>query len=190
MNVTTKRAFSPITRRQLLAKSGLMLGATCVLQSPAILAKTQEEAPKTLHLYNVNTRETIETTFWKGGEYNSEGLHELNYFMRDFRTTQTYVMDPLLYDLLHSVRQKLPGKRPVYVMSGYRSPETNARLRKNSSKVATKSYHMKGQAMDICFDDQSLKDLRKTALAMRAGGVGYYPKSGFVHIDTGRVRGW
>jgi uncharacterized protein YcbK (DUF882 family) len=110
--------------------------------------------------------------------------------MRDFRTGEVHVIEPGLLDLLHALHGKLDSRRPFEIISGYRSPKTNAALAENSSAVAKKSLHMKGMAIDINLGDVKLKNLRKAAIALKQGGVGYYPNSNFVHVDIGRVRSW
>ena len=99
-------------------------------------------------------------------------------------------MDPKLVNLLHLLHDKVDGKKPFDVISGYRSPITNANLQKTSSGVAKKSFHMRGKAIDVALPGRDLSKLRSAALAMNAGGVGYYPASGFIHVDTGPVRSW
>ena len=110
--------------------------------------------------------------------------------MRDFRTGAVCAIDPRLIDVLFVVREKAGSKTPYNLFSGYRSPETNKMLRNRTEGVARGSLHMQGQAADINIPSISLNKIENTALALKMGGVGYYPKSGFVHIDTGRVRKW
>jgi uncharacterized protein YcbK (DUF882 family) len=119
-----------------------------------------------------------------------ESLREINHLLRDHRTGDTVQMDRELLDLLYSLQHKVESKKEFQVISGYRSPKTNAMLRSKSSGVAKKSLHMQGKAIDIRLPGTSLKNLRKAAVALKSGGVGYYPNSNFVHVDTGRVRYW
>ena len=110
--------------------------------------------------------------------------------LRDHRSDELTAMDPSLLDLLYNLQQKTQGHGPFHVISGYRSPSTNNKLRKNSKGVAKKSLHMQGRAIDIRLPGSELKTLQHAALSLQAGGVGYYPKSNFIHLDTGRVRFW
>jgi uncharacterized protein YcbK (DUF882 family) len=110
--------------------------------------------------------------------------------LRDFRTGDIEVIDPQLLVLLHKISQRIGKDEPFDVISGYRSPKTNARLASNSNGVAKHSLHMQGMAVDICLPGMKLAHLRDAAKSLKAGGVGYYPKSNFIHIDTGKVRYW
>ena len=114
----------------------------------------------------------------------------INRHLRDFRTGDEHVIDPALLDLLHRLRLTLGAEHPFEVISGYRSPKTNQMLREKSNGVAASSLHMAGKAIDIRVADVTLAALRTAAIDLRAGGVGYYPESQFVHVDTGRVRMW
>ena len=128
--------------------------------------------------------------YWEKGIYLPEALQDINYVLRDHRTDEMHTIDPLTIDLMAALSRKLDARRPFEIISGYRSPQTNATLRKASGKVAKNSYHMKGMAVDLRLPGIRLKTLRKAALQLRMGGVGYYPKSNFVHIDSGTVRSW
>ncbi len=131
----------------------------------------------------------MQSTYWDG-RYLVDGLMELNWHLRDFRQDQMHVMDPFLFDLLFKIRQKLPGSQAIDIVSGYRSEETNEFLRQSCKGVAKKSYHTRGQALDFVLPKYSLAEVRKAAVAMRVGGVGYYPENNFIHLDTGRRRVW
>jgi uncharacterized protein YcbK (DUF882 family) len=152
----------------------------------------QKEAPRTLTLQHAHTGEKLAVVYKENGCYKPAALKSINYFLRDIRTGDVVSVDPKLLDLLWQTRTNLNCTQPFYVLSAYRSPKTNEMLRKRSpnSGVAKKSLHMKGQAIDVRLPGISAKKLRDTALALHAGGVGYYPDSGFVHIDTGNVRQW
>jgi uncharacterized protein YcbK (DUF882 family) len=136
------------------------------------------------------TGETLKTVYFDGGEYVPGALLEVNYFFRDFRANQLKAIDPRLLDLLHRINHALDTSRPFNLISGYRSPATNAWLASQSEGVARHSLHMDGMASDINVQGRSLALVQMVALAMRGGGVGYYPRSDFVHVDTGRVRRW
>ncbi len=145
---------------------------------------------KSLSFYNLHTGEALRTTYWAEGSYLPESLEEINRILRDFRTGTHTEMDPAVLDLLFAVRTKLGSKKPFQIISGYRSPKTNAQLRRSSSGVAKKSLHMQGKAIDINLPGTDLSLLRKVAMSEKAGGVGYYPDSNFIHVDSGRVRYW
>jgi uncharacterized protein YcbK (DUF882 family) len=145
---------------------------------------------RSLNFLHTHTTERLKIEYFSGGQYVPGALAELNHFLRDFRTGDVHTIDPGLLDLLHQLGDATGASRPFQVISGYRSPKTNAALRAHSEAVASGSLHMKGQAIDIRLADVPLPKLRAAALALRKGGVGYYPSSDFVHVDTGRVRTW
>lgn len=154
------------------------------------LANTALPYKKSLSFYNTHTGEKLDTTFWAEGVYIPEALAEINYLLRDHRNNAVTEMDIELFDLLYTLRTNLDSREPFHVISGYRSPETNAKLRNHSTGVAKKSLHMEGKAIDINLPGRNLSDLRKVAMELAQGGVGYYPSSNFVHVDRGRVRSW
>lgn len=139
---------------------------------------------------NTHTGESTKVTYWEQGKYLPDGLAEINKILRDHRTNDVTKMDPKLIDQLFVLRQKLDTNQPFQIISGYRSPKTNAMLRANGRGVARHSLHMTGQAIDIRVQGRSLSQVRLAALSLSAGGVGYYPGPQFVHMDTGRVRRW
>lgn len=147
---------------------------------------------RTLSFKQLHTGETVTITFKRNGRYDSEGLKKINYILRDWRRNESTTMDPALLDLVWEVRNAVGSQAPVYVLSGYRSPVTNAMLRSRSRGVAKTSQHMVGKALDFYLPGVPLQKLRETALKFQGGGVGYYPTSGspFVHMDTGSVRHW
>ncbi len=146
---------------------------------------------KRLSLYNLHTGERVEATYWAEGRYVEEELARLAYLLRDYRTGETHPIDPRLFDLLHRLGHHCAdGRREFHIISGYRSPQTNAMLRRRTRGVAKRSLHMQGRAIDIRLPGTDLAALHRAALALRGGGVGYYPASGFIHVDTGRVRHW
>lgn len=180
-----------ISRRQLL-KVGLLASAVCLTPMPAWARYSLLDTPeRTLSLLNTHTGEHLKhIVYWEKGIYLPEALQDINYVLRDHRTDEMHTIDPLTIDLMAALSRKLDAKRPFEIISGYRSPQTNASLRKASGGVAKNSYHMKGMAVDLRLPGVRLKTLRKAALQLRMGGVGYYPKSNFVHIDSGTVRSW
>lgn len=155
----------------------------------AVSAKAET---RTLKLYNTHTKERVSITFKKNGRYVPSGLREVNRFLRDWRRNEITKIDPELLDLVWEVYRKVRAKKPIYVVSSYRSPATNNMLRKRSSGVAKNSQHTLGKAMDFYIPGVNLATLRAAGLRKQVGGVGYYPRSGspFVHMDTGRVRHW
>ena len=145
---------------------------------------------KDLRLHNLHTEEKLSLSYFEQGSYVAEALQDINYLLRDHRTGDVFAMDPVLIDLLYDLKSALGTERPLQVISGYRSPKTNAALHNKSSGVATRSLHMQGKAIDIRIQGIDAKDVRAAAISLARGGVGYYPSSNFVHIDTGRVRTW
>jgi uncharacterized protein YcbK (DUF882 family) len=160
------------------------------LSPPSIAQPATAEAERKLSLLNLHTGEHLHATYWAEGQYQSSELKAINHVLRDHRTGDAYHMDNDLLNLLHVLHQKMDSKQEFQVISGYRSPKTNAALSKKSSGVAKKSLHMQGKAIDIRLPGCQLSDLRKAAINCQTGGVGYYPESDFIHIDTGRVRRW
>ncbi len=150
-------------------------------------AATPERA---LAFYHTHTGEQLRAIYWAGGAYQSDGLAEIYRVLRDHRTGDVHPMDGRLLDLLHRLSTTLDASQPFHVISGYRSPATNARLAANGNGVARRSLHMQGLAIDIRLPGRELADLRRAAQALQGGGVGYYPDSNFVHLDVGRVRSW
>ena len=147
---------------------------------------------RTLSLFEIHTKESLTVTFKKDGRYDAEALKQLNHFMRDWRRDESREMDPELIDHIWTLHQQLGSKKPVHLISAYRSAKTNESLRKRGGGQAKHSQHILGKAADISFPDVKVKTLRNSALVRELGGVGYYPTSGipFVHVDTGRVRMW
>ena len=143
-----------------------------------------------LSLLNLHTGESLTATYWADGQYQSNELAAINNVLRDHRTGDACQMDSELLELLNMLHQKVDAKKSFQVISGYRSPKTNAALNKKSNGVAKKSLHMQGKAIDIRLPGCDLADLRNAAISCQKGGVGYYPGSNFIHIDTGRVRRW
>jgi uncharacterized protein YcbK (DUF882 family) len=174
------------------------IGAGLALLSPLAsapaLAKSARStnAARTLSLHHLHTDERLTLTYRVGDNYQRSALQRLNHFLRDFRSGDTVAIDPRLYDLLYDVQTRLGGGDPVSyeIVSAYRSPATNAMLSRTSSGVARKSLHMSGKALDIRLADAPTRYVRDAAVSLARGGVGYYPKSDFVHLDTGRVRRW
>lgn len=174
--------------RRTFIKSTLQLGLTLSIASPTVLRAARMQSPS-LSFYHTHTGEKLDFCIIEG-ECSNQDQYNLFRFLRDFRTGETHPMDLSLFHTLQKI-QEISGSTGVYqVISGYRSPATNALLRSKTSGVAKKSYHMKGQAIDVRLTDLPTRHLRDAAIELKAGGVGFYPKSNFVHIDTGPIRSW
>jgi uncharacterized protein YcbK (DUF882 family) len=170
----------------LAAGAGLALGML-----PGVrMAEAAVAGERRLSFYSLNTEERLSTVFWQDGRLLPAALAEIDHHLRDFRTGDVRPIDPDLLDLLHRLSSLMDDEEPIHVISGYRSPKTNAMLAKRSNQVAKNSYHLRGMAIDIRLPERGLEDLRRTALGLARGGVGFYPKSDFVHLDTGPVRSW
>jgi len=170
-------------------------GTAALLLAPSVLAKPAQPkliqpAERVLRLQNLHTGESLKATYWADGQYIAEELTALNRVLRDHRSNETYSMDQHLFDILHMLQQQVDSNGTYHVISGYRSPKTNAMLNSKSSSVARRSLHMQGRAIDIRMPGVELKNLRQAALDLKAGGVGYYARSNFIHVDTGRTRSW
>ncbi|MEN3029102.1 MAG: DUF882 domain-containing protein [Aquificaceae bacterium] len=181
-----------MTRRELLKSlgyAGFMLMGCSLSYAHLLSSDGIREGARKLNLYSLNTGESIRTVYWMDGVYIEGALREINHLLRDHRSGEVTSMDLKLLDLLYLIT-RLSEKERIVVISGYRSPGTNAYLHKKKRGVARESYHTLGKAVDIRIEGMSLQALRELALNLRAGGVGYYPKSGFVHLDTGAFRHW
>jgi uncharacterized protein YcbK (DUF882 family) len=147
-------------------------------------------AERSLALTHLHTGESLKTTFWVDGEYLEDEITAINKLLRDHRSGAVYGMDTKLFDQMYLLQQTTGVNGSFQIISAYRSPATNEKLRAKSNGVAKRSLHMQGRAIDIRLPGCDLKNLRNAALDLKAGGVGYYAKSNFIHIDTGRVRRW
>jgi uncharacterized protein YcbK (DUF882 family) len=180
------------TRRQFIATgiAGFAAFATSTILPDFAFAAAQLPATRALAFRSLHTGEEVKATYLRDNILQPEAVKTLNHVLRDWRSGEVWDMDPQLFDLLYALRRRVDSKQPFDLISGYRSPETNATLAAKSNGVAKRSLHMQGKATDIALPDRDLRALHKTALALQAGGVGLYSKSGFLHIDTGRVRHW
>lgn len=174
-------------RKALGAGAALSLGGTARLASASAGGK---ELERRLSLINDHTWERLDIVYWTHGMYIDESLDAINHLMRDHRENTATVMDRKLLDDLYHLSSLFSTREPLHILSGYRTPRTNARLRKRSSGVAKYSLHMEGRAADIYLPGIETRVIREAALSLQAGGVGYYASHGFVHMDTGRVRQW
>jgi uncharacterized protein YcbK (DUF882 family) len=168
---------------------GTLLASVPIIAAPRRLLAGSASV-RALQFAHTHTGERLAIEYFTGGTYVPDALATVNHFLRDFRTGDVHEIDPELLDLLHGLAAVTETSKPFQVISGYRSPATNEMLRHRSEGVAAGSLHMKGQAIDIRLGDVALPHLRQAALEARRGGVGYYPASDFVHLDTGRVRHW
>ena len=143
-----------------------------------------------LSLYCVHTGETLRVDYFVGGRYEPDALRAIDHLLRDYHNDEICQFDPRVLNQLYDVRRALGSSEPFHVFSGYRSPTTNENYRRMGGRVAEHSYHLTGQAIDIQLPGRDVRQVRNVAVAMRAGGVGYYPQDGFVHLDSGPVRRW
>jgi uncharacterized protein YcbK (DUF882 family) len=188
-----------MNQRRSFLKSSAVLAS--VLGAPAMSRAAVKAAPvepanmtapneRVLRLYNTHTGESLRSIFWAEGQFIPDALQDINKLLRDHRNNQVATIDPQLLILLDRISASYGDHPTLHVISGYRSPESNAMLHENTIGVAKHSLHMDGMAIDVRIPGQDLGKLRKLAMAQRAGGVGYYPDSQFVHMDVGRVRYW
>jgi uncharacterized protein YcbK (DUF882 family) len=169
-----------------MLSAGLVL--LIVLALPVCTAA--DSGDRILSFYNTHTHERLTVNYKNGNRYKPEALKKISYILRDHRSGDIYPMDPKLMDFVYDLLTKVNNHGEVHIISGYRSPKTNAKLRQKSKGVAGGSMHMKGKALDFRLPGTDTAVLRDTARAMKRGGVGYYRKSDFIQIDTGRVRNW
>jgi uncharacterized protein YcbK (DUF882 family) len=175
-------------RREMLRLA--VLAATLPWARRALAAPAVEEDPRELAFRNLHTGEAVDVVYRADGRLDTGALREIDWVLRDFRTGEARPIDRRLLDLLWRLRAALDTAEPYEVISGYRSPATNAMLRREGRGVARGSLHMRAMAIDVRVPDRPLETVRDTALALRLGGVGFYPVSGFVHVDVGRFRFW
>jgi uncharacterized protein YcbK (DUF882 family) len=175
---------TPMNRRRFLQAGAC--GALCVAASP-VLASIEQRVLKFVHTH---TGEELNTVYFRNGAYDQMQLLRVAHTLRDFRSGAVYRIDPLLLDALFELQVRSGHDKPYQIISAYRSPKTNQQLRSQSNAVAEHSMHLTGQAVDVRVGGVATKTLRDHALAMYRGGVGYYQKSNFLHVDTGRVRSW
>lgn len=184
------RPVAGVSRRSFLALAAWGAAATFVpnIAAASVVPLT---AARRLSFYNLHTDECVETCYWENGAYIPTALEQFNAVLRDHRTGESRQMSQTLIDLVFTLSVLLKSNAPVQIISGYRSPATNALLRSGDpGHVAERSLHLTGEAVDLCFADHSLRRVRDLALSLNAGGVGYYPTSGFVHMDVGPPRSW
>jgi uncharacterized protein YcbK (DUF882 family) len=182
------QARATLDRRHFLL-GGAALAATFIIPDWAEAA-IKKPIKRTLGLHNIHNGERHNITYFDDGHYVKPALKALNYALRDWRSHQSRRMDPRLYDTLWLLQHHIGSEHAYDVICGYRTAKTNAMLRSHSDGVAQNSYHIRGMAVDISLPNVPLKRLHQAALSLKAGGVGYYPDSDFVHVDVGPRRTW
>lgn len=176
------------TRRKTTPRTSVQPARRAV--STTKLVRTRVRLERTLELYNVHTGERLRTVYWYKGKYLPRALKDLDRLLRDHHSNEVTRIDPQLLDLLHTIGTTLETRAAFHILSAYRSPATNAMLRQYYSGVAEHSLHIEGKAVDISVPGRGTASVRRAAIELQRGGVGYYPESNFVHIDTGSVRAW
>ena len=181
----------PLVDRRTLIRMGLITAAAAVVPGNVLASAIDPVSDiRELYLYNVSTHEDLKVVYWKDGWYIPEALAEIDHIFRDFRTGKVKTIKKELLDLLFNVRKKINVDEPFHIISGYRSPDSNAILRQHNKSVARNSLHMYGKAVDIRVPGYSLKTLRREVMKLGKGGVGYYPRAKSIHVDIGDVRYW
>jgi uncharacterized protein YcbK (DUF882 family) len=183
------RQISGMTRRGLLGA----FAATTVTAAPFSKAFAYNRGAgdvRSIRMYSGRTGESINTIYWIDGEYVPEAVDEITHFMRDWRNGKIMPIDTRTIDIMTAAHRLMDTDEPYMLLSGYRSPETNAMLRARSKGVAKNSRHLKGQAADLRLKSRSVSQIYGAAMACRAGGVGKYSRSNFVHMDCGPIRTW
>ena len=186
----TKSSTSGMTRRALLGAFAATAVAAAPTYSKAAGFLRGRGDIRRIRMYSGRTGERIDMIYWVDGKYIKDALREVNYFMRDWRNDQVKAVDLRTIDIMAATHNMLDVSEPYMLLSGYRSPKTNAMLRSRSRRVAKNSLHMKGQAADLRLSSRSVSQVAKAAMACRAGGVGQYYRSNFVHMDCGVIRTW
>jgi uncharacterized protein YcbK (DUF882 family) len=176
------------TRRNVIL--GLAVAGFAAATIPPAIAARRPIGLRTVALKNIHTGEHLNTVYWADGKYVPDAMKRINWVLRDHHTDEVRRINPDLLDLLTKLQAKLRTREPFQVVSAYRSPATNAMLAAMTDGVAAHSLHIQGMAVDIRVPDRSLVKVQHAALGLAAGGVGFYPRSDFVHVDVGRIRHW
>ncbi len=171
-----------------VSRRRLMIASCGLVATPALAFGTSPQ--RRIKFQHAHTLERLDIVYFEAGQYLPDALASVNHLLRDFRTGEQQAMDPRLLDALSFFLAQVDYRGALEVISGFRSPATNNMLRRNTNGVAERSYHMLGKAIDVRLTSLATAKLRDAAVATKVGGVGYYPKSNFVHIDTGPVRTW
>lgn len=178
-----RRAFLQFSASSAIASMATGAGSTALALPPV-------PAARRIGLVNTHTGGAFNDAYWSAGDYVPDALLAIAHVMRDHRSGEVHAIDPRLLDLLHVLHASVGASAPYQIISGYRSPATNAALQAQSNGVASRSLHMDGRAIDIRISGIDLPSLRDAAIRLGRGGVGFYPDSDFIHVDTGRVRRW
>ena len=186
----TNTSNSAISRRGLLGAFAATLVTAAPTYSKAAGFLRGGGDIRRIKMYSARTGEKIDTIYWVEGDYIKDAVSEVHNFMRDWRTNDVKYIDLRTIDILTAAHNLLDVDEPYMLLSGYRSPKTNAMLRRRSRGVAQNSLHIKGQAADVRINSRSVNQIARAAAACRAGGVGRYSGSNFVHMDCGAVRSW
>ncbi|HEY2663225.1 MAG TPA: DUF882 domain-containing protein [Candidatus Binataceae bacterium] len=179
-----------VSRRELLRLGALSAASLTVPSLAAAGLRIPYPPPRSLSIYNLHTDEKLSVVYWEGGRYLPEALAQIDYIMRDYRANAIKPIKRGLLDLLVRIKAALDTHSPFNLISGYRTPETNAMLHSRNEGVAPHSLHIEAMAADIAVPGLSLATLHSVAVALGGGGVGYYPRSDFVHVDIGKIRYW
>jgi uncharacterized protein YcbK (DUF882 family) len=179
-----------ISRRRLLRPGLLAAVVPCISRPALALEHPAQQRERSLDFYNVHTGESLTTVYWIKGTYVPGALWDINYILRDHYSDQVKPIDPQLLDLLYMLNRLVGLRDAFHIVSAYRSPATNAMLRLSHAGVAEHSIHVEGKAVDVRFFARDLVPVHHLATALQWGGVGYYPRASFVHLDTGPVRSW
>jgi uncharacterized protein YcbK (DUF882 family) len=170
-------------------KTGIVFGS--LLPTPLLAGINDPNSFKTIRLNNQNTQERISVTFWRNGWFDHNAFEEIEYFFRDWRENATHKIDPYLIDLLYNIAEESRGDKEIVMLSGYRTPKTNKWLENHPRyRAAKNSLHMFGRAADFTLPSARLHNIKNYARSLRVGGVGYYPRKHFIHVDTGKLRYW
>ena len=173
-----------------MSRRGLLKATAAGLSASAVSSLAALEPERRLRFRHTHTNEELDVVYWKSGNYLPHPLEQIDYLLRDFRTNETHSIDTELLDTLHLLYVHTSSQGHFEIISAYRSPATNEMLRSKSKGVAKRSMHMLGKAIDVRLSDAEVSKIRDAAYALRRGGVGYYAKSNFLHVDSGRFRTW
>jgi uncharacterized protein YcbK (DUF882 family) len=180
-----------ILSRRRFIKLGVLTALAVISPCPVSAAiRTRQSSKRFLSFYNIHTEELLKVVYWANGKHLFEALVKINHLLRDYRTGEIKPIEPRLLDLLYAIRMELGANYPFHLISGYRSPETNALLCDCGREAAKNSFHIRGKAADIRLPGCRLSLLRRVAMDLGGGGVGYYPHSDFIHVDVGPIRYW
>jgi uncharacterized protein YcbK (DUF882 family) len=178
--------------RRVFIKLGVLATVAVTIDPARTLASAAPDlhARKNLSLFNTHTAEHLHICYCRDGAHNYDAIDRISHLMRDHRTGEVKPIDTRVLDILYRLSRRLSSRGPLHIVSGYRSPSTNQALHKKSAGVASNSFHVRGMAVDFRLPNCKTAIVSETAVKLKAGGVGYYPKSDFVHVDCGPVRRW